>query len=924
MNLFHNCIRQKESIIYRSAPNWRLHLFLSFFLPLISLLLIFLPSCIDEKILPDSPSIPPVGNLSLFDLPATFGLNVSEIDNGPSDTRNDNSTNTSDGNTLFDGSPAEYDLINPSIQDEEDKKSEFYHYLLLYDKSNANAKPLILPIDIENIVYDANRYNHLTLTIKKVLANQSNSDLIDNDALANLKSGSDLVQILKNYQPYVLLNFKLIDGDNRNYSLDGKEITVNNKQNSSTPEKLSTLTAANLEKLQLKDYKITAKKVYNSGQTGEKPITYNSNFFIMSSSVYSNGTNKIIDGTVVPENIFSDEEQALSKPALIVYVERLASKITVDFDMKKMGQAQFDFGGTNTNNSSEDDNFLQDNTPKAAPQPVTAEYDPVTGLPVIHLNVRRVDMTNGTGITFDNSGYKINSIDNMKATIRIVGFGVSNLETQENLFKYVKNTYDPSWNWRDVNNHRCYWSEDSHYDLERPSGNFTKTKGYPHQYRLALDTDSVTSYHAGNYTGNSYVSYQLDYKDPNAGEYVNYTSLGKPTDEKIDGVYLKYKSYNDLINDFKGIGFSKMPDGYEYDPLYSLENTYVDQGMLSGANWRWPWQREPYAAATNLMLMATIEVDDNPYIKDGNIDPNVANDLYLGQNNIFYLKKENFLKSKLAILNQVMLSGGNAGLQILHGQWDRHSRWDEDDENQYKDTHLDKVAWNEGSYLWFAETEVYEDSEYKGKPKYDKIINDKGEVSYKVKLKEGGTVRLKVDDNITDYLDLIPAEISGGDGQRLIAPAEKYMAVNYRYYLSPAKLDESGKEILDSNNNPVMDEAKAVEISFNHLVALIHKIIGPVDVYRGGRMYYSVPIPHRWLSFGPQTNTDKWKEIGAFGLVRNNWYSITVDQINKLGTPVDDADQPIVPVMDVKRSYINMGVKLKDWHEMKQDNIPVM
>lgn len=884
-------------------------------------------SCREDVLSPDNNGSSSItGQINLINLPGVYGISIQEINNSGVDSRGDNSTVAIDGNSFADGSVSEYDLINTELQ--EDKNTEFYHYLLLYNSSDANSKPLIFPIDATQNVRDNNPYNLLTLTITKVLTTEGNSELNNNDVFHNITSKARFAEVISGYKPYVLLNFKLIDGDNRNYSIDSEHdapITVPEVTNSSTAQKLSTLTRAALEKLQMRNFRISAKKAIPNGSG-----TYNSNYFTMTSSVYSNGSVRIVDGTLKSENIFSTEEEAKAHPGLTVYVERLASKITVDFDIKKMAQVEFGFvdssEGSYSDTKSENDNYLKNNTPELAAEPVKVEYDNTTGLPVIHLKVRRVNMDNGTGIKFDDSGYTILTTP-MDATIRILGFGVSNLEMQENLFKYVKNTYDPTWNWRDVNNHRCYWAEDSHYDLEGPSGVFTKAKGYPHQYRLALDTDSVTSYHAGKYTGAASVEYQLDYEDNNALKYINYTSLGAPTNETISGVYLKYKSYNDLAREFKTIGFVSVPNGFEFDPIYALENTYVDQGMLSELNWRWPWQREPYAAATNLMLLASIEIDDNPY--KGDLDTEVANDLYLGQNSIFYLKLENLLKSKLEIFNKVMLSGGNAGFQILHGQWDRHSRWDEDDKNQYKDTHLDKVGWNEGSYLWFAETEVYPQGDpHEGMPIYDKkeIEDEEGNkvITYKVKLKEGGSIRLNVDDNITDYLTLIPAEISGGDGQRLIAPTEPYMGVNYRYYLAPVKKDDNGNEILDENKKPVMDEGKAVEISFNHLVALIHKIIGPVDVYRGGRMYYSVPIPHRDLSFDPDANTRAWTRIGSFGIVRNNWYSITVDKISRLGTPVDDADQPIVPVMDVKRSYINMGVKLKDWHQLKQDNIPVM
>lgn len=892
----------------------------------------YFTSCSDDIVAPENGSgITASGEIKVIELPGIYGIGIRETDNEAS--RADNSTSTSDGNSLFDGSFSEYELIDTNIQT--DKATEFYHYLLLYNTTSNNSKPLIFPIDVSGNVTDPNPYNNLTLTISKIISTGSEDELTNSKTFKDIDNYSEFAELIQNSQPYVLLNFKLIDGEKSNYSLDGNLITIPGKSNTSTAEKLGTLTRAQLEKLQMLDYKIKGQKAITGGGNNGTPSTYDASFLMMSSSVYSNGSKKIVDGTFDTSKIFTTEQEAKTNPGGNIYVERLASKITVNFNIAEMAKAQFGFVDSNSGVTDSGDNLPKNNTEKAAPETVSVEFDPKTGLPVIHLKVRKVDMSHTGGIKFDETGYTIMT-NPMDATIRIVGFGVSNVESQTNLFKYVKNTYDAQWNWRDVSNHRCYWSEDSHYELERAGGLFTKTKGYPHQFRLALDTDSVTSYHAGPNRG------YMDYSDTPYEEfyigndkYISYNKLGTiDPSQVIDGVYLNYKSFASLEEEFKKLTFTKNSSStYSYDPIYSLENTYFDPGMTNSA-WRWQWQRVPYAAATNLILMAVIEIDDNVSSESGSQngenngeDPQLLSSradedsketrtLYFGQNNIFYLKVENLLKSKLAILNQVMLSGGNAGLQILHGQWDRHTRWDDDDENQYKDTHLDKVAWNEGSVLWFAKVALNQD----GNPKYTTTEGKDADGNVieikKVILEDDGQIQLKVDDNITKYLTLIPAEISGGDGQRLIAPAENYMGKEYRYYLAPPLTGEDGKE--------KMDEDKAVEISFNHLVALIHKIIGPVDVYRNGKMYYSVPIPHRVLNYGPTSNIRAWATIGSFGIIRNNWYSITVDQISKLGTPIDDPNQPIVPVMDVKRSYINMGVKLKDWHEIIQDNIPMM
>lgn len=843
-------------------------------------------SCSDEIISESAPgnNSDSFGNFSVIDLPGVIGVGVIQ-----NDTQTTRADQTSDGRPLADGLSSEYALAEPV-------GGELYHYLLLYDRNNDGATPFIFQIDATEKETDQNDKN-VTLTVSKLFSKE-NTDA--NNIVKEFNSTADFINFFKDMKPYVLLNFKLTD-EPSNYSLNGNTIA-----GSTTLEKLSGLTRAQLEALQMTDYKVSGR--------GSR------NYFIMSNSVYSDYSQKIIDGTFNSKNIFPTEEEAKANPGLTVYVDRLASKVTVSFNTSLMGQADFD-------------KFDQK-------QIITGiGINPSTGLPELDMKVEKVDMTHVGGIVFNNDGYEIRH-QTVNAKLRIIGYGLSNLEPKTNLFKDINYLLSlqsvGNWQWTDKDNHRSYWSRDLNYGLVKSTGGkFTKVEGYPHQFRLALDTDSVTAYHGGGYNDRN------DGEEYKIGEnkYISYSNLGTiDLDSRINGVVLNYKSFNQLKNEFSNYrseNSSGGTNGFSFSPLYSLENTYYDQGQLTTGNWVWPWNRAPYAAATNLVILAEIQFEDGAYSlgqgsdegeneenPDKGNDSNAASthnvtydnstlrDVYLGQNNIFYLKKENLLKSKLHILNKVMLSGGNAGIQILHGQWDRHSRWDEDDENQNLETHLDKVAWNEGSVLWFAETEMEG-----GNPIVKESPPDKeGKIAYKVVLKR--TVQLPVTDDIKYYLDLIPAEISGGDGQRLIAPHEDWMGKQYRYYLAPVTHDDQGNE--------KMDEDKAVEISFNHLVALIHKIIGPIDVYTEGKMYFSVPIPHRINSFSSTSNREAWRNFGAFSIVRNNWYNVQVTELTRMGTPVDDLDQPIVPVMDIKRSYINMGVQVLDWHEIIEDNIPMM
>lgn len=808
-----------------------------------------LPSCTDDKLV-DNPSNPEdFGDLVEVDLPGVIGINLAST--GVMKTR--------DGETpsFSDGDEAEY-LLAPT-----DKN----HFILIYKSGGSeNDTPLVVISMSFNedgeykIVYEedkTNRDQSITLTASSALTSKSLTPIF-----TRIETFSK--DILKDNIAYVLLNFdcSIIDKANTTAYISDKNSNVYN---------LARLTRKQLLTLPVNDYKINVN---------------GTDYFTMANAVYQGALGVgSVDYIINAENVFSTtstnpndktpSQKALEYPAIKAYVERLAVKYTVAFG-----------------------------TPSSIEEVGTAD----DGAQSLHV-FPNVPVNIYDNFIIDNNGYKINSHES-KAMVHVIGYGVSNLEKNSYLLKNIPSqNYYSGWN--DAVNHRANWSEDFNYNLKVGSYPYTNAQGYPHQFRYALETDTITSLFADNGTGYTYVDPEHYFDDVTVR--VNgqnrttryYRELGKINNESLNNAcVLKYRSFNELMDNFDS-----------NKPFYSLENTYNEPGMEDEA-WAWKWGRAPYGVATNFLLLCQLEI--NGVVK--------GTTLYRGQNDIFYLylydsengessKGKGLINSKLDILNQVMLNGGNAGFQIFDGKWDRHERGT-------KETILDKIAWNENSYVWMSKSEF--DAEGK-------------EVSREYKMMEA------------EDFTLIPAELAGGDGQCLIAPKgrteteEGIMGLEYHYYIAPfteeAEFNDPDKKNL------------AVEISFNHLVGLIHKIIGPVDVFTNGYMYYALPISHNESYFVEnnekktgdstttgqedstgsegsdstevQTDPESWKKLGNIGVVRNYWYRITVNGIGSVGTPVHDVEQPIVPVMNVKRSYINMGVQLMKWHNIQQNGVPM-
>ena len=117
----------------------------------------------------------------------------------------------------------------------------------------------------------------------------------------------------------------------------------------------------------------------------------------------------------------------------------------------------------------------------------------------------------------------------------------------------------------------------------------------------------------------------------------------------------------------------------------------------------------------------------------------------------------------------------------------------------------------------------------------------------------------------------------------------------------------------------------------------VKNYFGKIAKYEGGKVYYSVLIKHfgdrltPWNTWEadpnkpaaggidqiyPTTNRDA-NYLGRYGVVRNNWYEINLNKINKIGTPDIDYDNDTPD--DELNSYISVSINILSWAKRKQN-----
>ena len=94
-----------------------------------------------------------------------------------------------------------------------------------------------------------------------------------------------------------------------------------------------------------------------------------------------------------------------------------------------------------------------------------------------------------------------------------------------------------------------------------------------------------------------------------------------------------------------------------------------------------------------------------------------------------------------------------------------------------------------------------------------------------------------------------------------------------------------------------------------------------ISTYLNGEAYYIARIKHfneltTWTA--GTAYTDNATFLGRYGVLRNNWYSLSVSTVSGLGYPEVPEVKPTVPD-DENDQYINVEVKILDWAKRTQD-----
>ena len=145
--------------------------------------------------------------------------------------------------------------------------------------------------------------------------------------------------------------------------------------------------------------------------------------------------------------------------------------------------------------------------------------------------------------------------------------------------------------------------------------------------------------------------------------------------------------------------------------------------------------------------------------------------------------------------------------------------------------------------------------------------------------------------------------------------------------------ENAGTKILKEANvqhngaNVAPEEIKAINEKLGLKAATETNPIVGIATYASGESYYIARIKHfgndltPWnegdLTYGDNDATQNNKYLGRYGVLRNNWYELTVHSVSGPGTPDVPTIKPTDPD-DENYKYISVSVKILDWAKRSQ------
>lgn len=240
-------------------------------------------------------------------------------------------------------------------------------------------------------------------------------------------------------------------------------------------------------------------------------------------------------------------------------------------------------------------------------------------------------------------------------------------------------------------------------------------------------------------------------------------------------------------------------------------------------------------------------------------DPNVyeAYDTYRDRNGNFYISDRECFEAMVSIFNNIL--GSHSSLKFTY--------WD----------------WEHGN----VERTLY--------------ANTKGDYALYL-----GDMRLTPENikKISGEL-FAPAEFKGGDGKCILWLDDLTIKAGNQELQIYSNLDE-----VNPDNNVWYRTA-----TVNDIKSLIFEHTGGLDHYRDGKMYYSIPIG---LVRNDGASSDTSTAYDVEGVVRNASYEVVIQEVQGLGAPVDNPDQPVIGCERSTKDNLFVTFKILDWHPIEQ------
>ena len=139
----------------------------------------------------------------------------------------------------------------------------------------------------------------------------------------------------------------------------------------------------------------------------------------------------------------------------------------------------------------------------------------------------------------------------------------------------------------------------------------------------------------------------------------------------------------------------------------------------------------------------------------------------------------------------------------------------------------------------------------------------------------------------------------------------------------------AGTHVLTESNVSIKEGETVIKVDDNLAATLNTKLgldkdkgIG-IKTYKNGESYYIARIKHfgddltPWAAGNETYGENNLNWLGRYGVLRNNWYDLTINSISGPGYPDVPDVKPDVPD-DENTKYINVSVKILDWAKRSQ------